>query len=419
MTPYASFLYFAFLLYPVVPAVLLGLIGRMSWRYVLLATLGMLVLQYGLRLDPQATGGLGAVALYTAWELAVVRVFAWSRRRGRRPWVYYAAVGLALAPLAAVKFWPLLAPLPASAPRGPKLGADTFGRLAAPASGAALPPGISDAVGFLGVSYLTFRVLDTIICIWDGVLTEVGTGEFLTFLLFFPTISSGPIDRFRRFRDDLRVKRTRAGVLADAEAGVRRIAQGFLYKFVIAELIYRDWMVPAAASRAWPQMASYMYAYTFYLFFDFAGYTAFAIGAGRFFGIRSPENFSAPFLARNFRDLWSRWNMSLSFWLRDHVYMRFVLGATRRRWFRDKRTASYVGFLLTMGLMGLWHGPRLNYLVYGVFQGAMMVVYDLLGRWNRGRRWFPDNAWTHWLSVAVTFNLFCFSLLIFSGHWFG
>ena len=71
-----------------------------------------------------------------------------------------------------------------------------------------------------------------------------------------------------------------------------------------------------------------MYAYSLYLFFDFAGYTAFAIGVGYLFGIHTPENFQRPFLARDIRDFWNRWHISLSWWFRDHVYMRFVMAAS-------------------------------------------------------------------------------------------
>jgi membrane protein involved in D-alanine export len=419
VTPYASFLYFGLLLYPIAPALVLGWLGRLSWRYVLLASAAMLLVQYGARLDPWATGGLGLLALYTAYEFALAQAFFRLRRRGKVRWAYHAAVALALLPLAAVKFWPLLhAAHAAGALAGAGGGGALSGGGAHAGGGALLPRGLFDQVGFLGISYMTFRVLDVVIGVQDGVIRELGSADLLAYLLFFPTVSAGPIDRFRRFVGDLRARRTRAEFLADADAGVRRVVQGFLYKFVLAALIDRYWLAPAAAGRDAAHLASYMYAYSLYLFFDFAGYSAFAIGVGRFFGVRTPENFAGPFLARSFRDVWNRWHMTLSFWFRDHVYMRFVLGATRGRRFRDPRTASYVGFLLTMGLMGLWHGPRLNYLVYGVYQGAMLVLYDALARWNKRRALVPDTPLTRALSVAATFNLFCFGLLIFSGHWF-
>ncbi len=109
-------------------------------------------------------------------------------------------------------------------------------------------------------------------------------------------------------------------------------------------------------------IGSYMYAYTFYLFFDFAGYSAFAVGFSYLFGIHTPENFNRPFLSRDIRDFWNRWHMSLSFWFRDHIYNRFVFTALKNKWFKDRYTASYVGYVITMALMGLvaWHSLALH-----------------------------------------------------------
>src|SRR5689334_9060661 len=164
---------------------------------------------------------------------------------------------------------------------------------------------------------------------------------------------------------------------------------------------------------------AYMYSFSLYLFFDFAGYSAFAIGVGRFFGIHVPENFRAPFLARNFRDMWDRWHITLSWWLRDHVYMRFMLTATRRRWFGgNRRRAHHVGLLLTMGLMGCWHGLELRYVLYGLYQGVMLVAYDVVGRWTERRWWAADGRLAHVAGIFLTVNLFCFGLLIFSGRLF-
>jgi len=212
---------------------------------------------------------------------------------------------------------------------------------------------------------------------------------------------------------------TLATYLADVEAGLLRIVQGFVYKFIVAYLIYRHWLVPSSYMAGIGGLLRYMYAYSFYLFFDFAGYSAFAIGTARFFGIRVPENFNAPFLSRDFREMWTRWNMTLSFWLRDHVYMRFLLLATRRRWFGgDRNRANHVALVLTFGLMGFWHGLLPHYIVYGFYQGGMMVLYDVVGRANRQRRIVPIGWRTDLIGLALTFNLFCFGLLIFSGRLF-
>jgi membrane protein involved in D-alanine export len=106
------------------------------------------------------------------------------------------------------------------------------------------------------------------------------------------------------------------------------------------------------------------------VFFDFADYSAFAIALSYIFGIHTPENFQRPFLARDIRDFWNRWHITLSFWFRDHVYMRFLLAATRGNWFANKYTASILAYFVTFGLMGVWHGLEPHYIFYGLCQAG-------------------------------------------------
>src|SRR5262249_1977843 len=145
--------------------------------------------------------------------------------------------------------------------------------------------------------------------------------------------------------------------LANVDAGIQRVAQGFLYKFIIAALIYQQWLMPAGRHHGFFTGISYMYAFSMYLFFDFAGYSAFAIGVGHFFGVRVLVNCNAPSLSRTFSEMGDPWRITLSWWPRDHVYMRFMLTAARHKWFGgNRRRAHHIGLLLTMGLMGCWHG---------------------------------------------------------------
>lgn len=115
----------------------------------------------------------------------------------------------------------------------------------------------------------------------------------------------------------------------------------------------------------------------FLSFFDFAGYSAFAISVSYFFGIHTPENFRRPFLARNIRDFWNRWHITLSFWFRDHVYMRFLLAAGRGRWFKSMHTAAILGYFLAFGLMGAWHGLEPHYIIYGLYQATLLSAFHI------------------------------------------
>src|SRR5439155_4619948 len=144
-----------------------------------------------------------------------------------------------------------------------------------------------ESVRFSGISYVTFRALDVVLCIRDKVIAAPGTLDLLMFLFFFPTISAGPIDRYRRFLTDWRKKRTRAEFLGDLDGAVHRFFRGLFYKFIVAALIKQHWLEPAARSGSFGALLSYMYAYSFYLFFDFAGYSAFAISLSYLFGIHT------------------------------------------------------------------------------------------------------------------------------------
>jgi membrane protein involved in D-alanine export len=381
VTPYAELTFFALLLYPVLATLVLGLLGWAGrWWTLSFTALAVALLSYG-----RSSSGISEIWIlisFAAWQLAIVWIF--KALRARPGWSFYAAIGASLLPLATAKFWPMF----------------FHGK----------------EFGFLGISYVTFRALDLLFCLRDKVVLSFRTADFLGYLFFFPTISSGPIDRFRRFTADLTRRRSRSEFLTDMDAAVHRLFRGFLYKFIFAALINHYWLERTARGGNFITVASYMYAYSFYLFFDFAGYSAFAIGLSYVLGIHTPENFNRPFLARNIRDFWNRWHITLSFWFRDHVYMRFLLTARRRDWFRSKQTAGIFAYFVSFGLMGLWHGPQLQYILYGFYQATLLSGFDIYSNWSKRRGAKRGGMGGHILSVIVTFHAVCFGFLIFSGR---
>ena len=389
MIPYTDFLYFGISLYALVPAVIVGLLRRFWRTWATIATLFMLAVQYlGVASGSGAPGsGLVLVLGYALTQWLVAALFLAVRRGGASRPLFYAAIFLGLLPLMAAR-------------------SVSLARVEYP-------------LVFVGLSYVTFRSLDVLIGIQDGVIKHLDPIRYLVFLLFFPAVSSGPIDRYRRFSEDWEGSRGPEQVLLDIDGGVHRIFTGFLYKFVLAALIKQHWLDPAAAAAGILPVASYMYAYTLYLFFDFAGYSAFAVGFSYLLGIRTPENFDRPFLSRDIRDFWNRWHMSLSSWFRDHIYNRFIFAALKGKWFRSSQVASSAGYLLTMGLMGLWHGTSPNYLVYGLYHGVLLAATAAFDRAHRGNRLLNDPNWP-WrtASIVLTFHLIALGLLIFSGRLF-
>jgi membrane protein involved in D-alanine export len=391
MIPYTSFLYFGILLiYIVIPALIVGFFKKISKIWLVVATVVMLVIQYYV---PQnitksiSINEIELVAIYAVLQWLIAILFLLIRKRGKNQIAFYAGVLLSLLPLLAAKFIPLFQP--------------------------------DYQIFFLGLSYITFRSLDAIIGIHDGMITSLPPIQYLTFLLFFPAISSGPIDRYKRFEEDWKRERTHAEFFSDLDGAFHRVFTGFLYKFILAALIKQYWLDPMSQGNNVLHIGLYMYAYTFYLFFDFAGYSAFAVGLSYLFGIHTPENFNRPFLSRDIRDFWNRWHMSLSFWFRDHIYNRFVFTALKNKWFKDRYTASYVGYVITMGLMGLWHGTAWHYIVYGLYHGVLLALTTWLDRRFKGNRLLNSKAFI-WqaASILLTFHLIAIGLLIFSGRLF-
>jgi len=408
MTPFANWTFFGLLLlYTVLPILVLGLLGKASPRWCFVVSLPVLAFVFshednvvlrvagislpepvgGQLTDPWATTRTGTefaplylFLLCAAYQLVVPAAFLrWKSNR-----TFIPALLLTLLPLAASKFIPFLAH--------------------------------ESVFGYLGISYVTFRALDVVFSIRDGVVKSLAPGQLFAFLFFLPTVSSGPIDRYRRFGLDWVKTRTRAEFLDDLDFAIQRVMRGFLYKFIIAAQIDTHLRLPLLkASGLWSHVG-YMYVYTFYLFFDFAGYSAFAVGVSRLMGIRTPENFAMPFLARNIRDFWARWHMSLSFWFRDHIHMRFQLAAAKGKWFKGKHTASYLGLFLTFGLMGVWHGLAWHYILYGLYHAMLTSGYDWFARWNKHAKWWPDGPWWRTLNIGITFHIVALGMLLFSGR---
>lgn len=380
MATFESLLFFYVLALLALPAILLGLLGKPLKWYGMCVNLIFLALMFN-------TGekALYLVAFYLI-ELGLALLLpCLKKRRGERgdgAWIWL-FVFVAVLPL-------------------------ITGKLAAI---------VDTPVAFVGVSYMTFRAVQVLLEIHDGLIPGIRPAEFSYFLLFFPSIASGPIDRYRRFLKDADAVRTGADYRRDCLVpGVWKLMTGALYNFVLSTLIYSLWMakLPDTFWGNW----CYMYAYTLFLFFNFAGYSRMAIGTGYLLGIRMPENFNMPFAAKDLKDFWARWHISLSTWFRDYVYTRFAMTSLRKKWFRDRYMGSYLGYVITMMTMGFWHGFALRYILYGVYHGLLMCLNDVLdNKWKAFKKLKKDPRW-EWVCVFITFHIVCFGLLMFSGRLF-
>ena len=410
MIPYASFLYFAVTgLYVLLPVLLARGVranppALLKQICIVLTTVVMLALQYYPPFNAKTVPlfrQIWALGVFLLVQYLLALALLTYRQRVKAKWPGFVAVTLAILPLLAAKF------LPAN-----------FGAAAAGPAGAV---GASGLVEFIGLSYATLKAVDVLIGIHDGLIKQLPSVRYFAFLAFFPTISSGPIDRYRRFSDDWTRSGNREDLWQDLDAALHRIFRGFFCKFILAHLISQYWMEKIPAQPTLGHSVSYMYAYSLYLFFDFAGYSAFAVAFSYLLGIHTPENFDRPFLSRNIKEFWTRWHITLSFWFRDFIYMRFLLTAFKKKWFKNKRHAAYVANFLTFGVMGFWHGTEAHYLIYGLYHACLITGHDMFAHWNRPHPESEPRVWGNSLpwqiaGILVTSHVVAFGFLIFSGR---
>ena len=248
----------------------------------------------------------------------------------------------------------------------------------------------------LGISFFTFEFYHYA---WDRKAnkTEAGTlGEYLAFILFFPTMVAGPIKRYQDFLPKLRKEPTAWNL--DWERGITRILIGLVKKFAVADLLtsWTDHLnvhdILIADRRV---LILWGFAYGVKIYADFSGYSDIAIGSARLFGIRVPENFDWPYGRRNIQRFWQSWHISLTRWLIDYVYI--PLGGSR-----VSTPRIYLNIIVVMLVSGLWHGAGINFIVWGLWHGLLLAGHRL---WRRFRGDPSSNPVAVFSSRLLTFVL--------------
>ena len=271
-------------------------------------------------------------------------------------------------------------------------------------------------LAFIGISYMSFKTIQIMIEISDGLIKErINIIDYIQFLLFFPTVSSGPIDRSRRFMVDIKERMPRDEYLELAGVGVYRVVLGLLYKVVLSTYSYH-YLVTLPNFGSLEYSVKYMYLYTLYLFFDFAGYSLMAVGSSNILGIKTPMNFNKPFLSIDIKDFWNRWHITLSTWLRDFVFSRVFMEATKKKRFKKRLNTAMYAYMVNMLLMGFWHGLTISYIVYGAYHGILMAGFEYYQKKSKFYKKNKNKAWYKVCSWFITINLVIFGLYIFSGE---
>ena len=263
------------------------------------------------------------------------------------------------------------------------------------------------------ISFYTFASLGYVLDVYyERTPACTSARDYSLFVTFFPKLLSGPITRSTELLSQFK-ERVRASA-EDIEIGLSYVLIGAVQKLVIADQI----AAPVAQTFATPQQFDAvtllvgLMGYTVQIYCDFAGYSAMAIGFARVLGFKLPENFQMPLSATSITDFWRRWHMTLSKWFRDYLFLPLEM-ATRNHPFPVLRVNTNI--LLMMLLVGLWHGPSWNYVIFGGIHGLALVIHKLWTTYDPLKPWKKNLTvkilWTvcaHVLTLGVVFVGFVF-----------
>ncbi|HRX87557.1 MAG TPA: MBOAT family protein, partial [Phycisphaerae bacterium] len=263
----------------------------------------------------------------------------------------------------------------------------------------------------VGISFYTFQTLSYTIDVYRDEIRACGSFvDFATFVAFFPQLVAGPIVRARDFLPQVRAPRHLDA--AQFGEGGYLVLWGLFKKVVIAGNLATlvDGVFSAApGAYSGGAVVVAVYAFAVQIYCDFSGYTDIARGCAKMMGFELMLNFNLPYFARNPADFWRRWHISLSTWLRDYLYI--PLGGNRKG---PRRTL--INLALTMLLGGLWHGAAWTFVLWGAYQGGLLIVHRLampaLNRWTQFKSQPVRAAWNA-LVIVVFFQFVCVGWLIF------
>lgn len=269
----------------------------------------------------------------------------------------------------------------------------------------------------VGISFYTFQTMSYTIDIYRGKFAPTNSfPNFALFVAFFPQLVAGPIERAVHLLPQIEKKPV--ATRRDFDEGFALIVAGFFKKVMIGDTCGRivDQVFADPSIYSSPELLMGLLLFAIQVYADFSGYSNIARGTARFFGVHIMINFEQPYLSANITELWKRWHISLSLWVRDYVYI--ALGGNRKGSAR-----TYLNIMIAMTLVGLWHGAMWTFVVWGALQGIFLCAHKLV---LRGKKATVGFAYTtvgglivYIFKVIGTHALFLFGLLFFRSQSFG
>ncbi|MDR2452547.1 MAG: MBOAT family protein [Candidatus Accumulibacter sp.] len=254
----------------------------------------------------------------------------------------------------------------------------------------------------LGISFYTLHSITYLVSVWKREIAPGALAETALFLSFFPSVVSGPINRARDFLPQIRSAHRQEVI--DPCRALALLILALIKVLWLGGVLSETWIKPVFDNPSEFHSLDILlavYAYAIHLYLNFSGYTDLVTAIALLLGFTLPPNFDAPYLAANLRDFWRRWHMSLSFFMRDYVYI--PLGGSRGGF-----VSTQFKLLATMLVSGLWHGANWNFLVWGAIHGIGLILVGVGGR-IFGKPLIANRA----LATLLTFHYVCFAWIFF------
>ena len=263
---------------------------------------------------------------------------------------------------------------------------------------------LPDIVLPVGISFYTFQAICYSIDVYRRRFTlDVSFLEYLFYLSFFPLLFAGPITRAETFFPQIRRHQPISERLT--YMGLWLIIMGILKKAVVADYIaqYNNWVFDSPLTYSGFENLMGLLGFSMQIYLDFSGYSDISIGIAALMGIRLRDNFRFPYQSLNVTEFWRRWHISLSTWFRDYVYI--PLGGNKKGKLR-----TGIHCLITLLLVGVWHGSSIMFVIWGALHGLALVVHKAFNRWLR---LIPDTWFTKPVSLLLTATFIIFGWAFF------
>ncbi len=354
-----------------------------DWAFAIVNVAAVLALCY-VTLAPDAPWFLAAYMAVVVVEWALTRALA--RREGALPWL---AIAFPITALVGVKYVDF-----AWAPLWHALGTPEARRHAAPY--------------FVGISYMAFRLSYLVLEVRNGLVEPPGLGRYLGFAFFFPTMQVGPINRYQNHARSLDA--LDSAVTPTWRCALRVLVGLTKYLFigVLANQLAYTGLLGDIRPRPRVDLPVAAVAYYLYLYFNFSGFCDIAVGAAGLLGVHVEENFDSPFQARNIRDYWNRWHITLSIYLRDMLFTPLSKWLVATMGPKRRDHAIGIAIFVVFIVVGVWHGAGINFVVFGIIHAVAVVAHHYYALWLRKRlgkdrlRAYNESRLVHAVAIAAT-----------------